>query len=114
MTPAMEFLGAMFGLSLAEAKVSFHIEEGELVYKPATISDQSFGQKLFNALEAATDDKLAGDLLMTWLRSSAALAPPNICFSHFLIMLKKDTGASFFSQVVEGWFYSLQKHLQRW
>ena len=109
-----EFLGAMFGLSLSEAKVSFHIEEGELVYKPSAISDQSFGQQLFNALEAATDEKLAADLLNDVFGILSCSAPLNICFSHFLIMLKKDTGPLLFHRWLKAGSHSLQKHLRRW
>ena len=109
-----EFLGAMFGLSLAEAKVSFHIEEGELVYKPATISDQSFGQKLFNALEAATDDKLAGDLLDDVFEILSCSGSAEYLLQPFLIMLKKDTGPLLFHRWLKAGSHSLQKHLRRW
>ena len=99
-----EFLGAMFGLSLAEAKASFHIEAGELVYTPTAISDQSFGQHLFDGLNVATDDTFPPKLLDDVYEILRDPDCAEYLLQPFFDPIEERYRAISFSEVANGWF----------
>ena len=99
-----EFLGAMFGLSLPQAKASFHIEAGELVYKPVAISGPSLGQKLFDALDTANNGALPPDLLDNAHEILSRSGSAEYLLQPFFDPVEDRYRATPFSEVVKGWF----------